>query len=98
MVVLAVMIPTTIASNFVLSSETDILTLITTLGFIWAALLIFFGMMVTHDYSILKNFVTTIGTILGMVLIMFLGVLFTSLVVDMISFVTDITSEITYRL
>ena len=92
------MIPTTIASNFVLSSETDILTLITTLGFIWAALLIFFGMMVTHDYSILKNFVTTIGTILGMVLIMFLGVLFTSLVVDMISFVTDITSEITYRL
>ena len=92
------MIPTTIASNFVLASETDILTLITTLGFIWAALLIFFGMMVTHDYSIMKNLVTTLGTILGMALIMFLGVLFTSLVVDMVSFVTDITSEITYRL
>lgn len=92
------MIPTTIASNFVLASETDILTLITTLGFIWAALLIFFGMMVTHDYSILKNLVTTLGTILGMALIMFLGVLFTSLVVDMVSFVTDIASEITYRL
>ena len=92
------MIPTTIASNFVLVSETDILTLITTLGFIWAGLLIFFGMMVTHDYSISKNILTTLGTIVGMVFIMFLGILFTSLVVDMISFVTDITSEITYRL
>ena len=69
-----------------------------TIGFIWAALLIFFGMMVTHDYTIAKNLVTTLGTILGMALIMFLGVLFTSLVVDMVSFVTDITAEVTYRL
>jgi tetratricopeptide (TPR) repeat protein len=92
------MIPTTIASNFVLASETDILTLITTLGFIWAGLLIFFGMMVTHDYSIVKNLGITLFTIVGMALIMFLGVLFTSLVVDMVSFVTDIASEITYRL
>ena len=92
------MIPTTIFSNVVVSSETDILTLITTLGFIWAGFLIFFGMMVTHDYSITKNIATTLGTILGMVFIMFLGILFTSLVVDMVSFVTDITSEINYRL
>jgi hypothetical protein len=33
-----------------------------------------------------------------MALIMFLGVLFTSLVVDMVSFVTDIAAEVTYRL
>lgn len=92
------MIPATIASNFVVSGETDILTLIITLGFIWAGLLIFFGMMVTHDYSIVKNIATTLGTVVGMVFIMFLGILFTSLVVDMVSFVTDITSEVTYRL
>ena len=91
-------IPTTLASNFVVSNETDILSLIVTIGFIWALMLIFFGMMVTHDYSITKNITTTLGTIVGMVFIMFLGLLFTSLVVDMISFVTDITTEITYRL
>jgi len=92
------MIPTTLASNFVVSTETDILSLIVTIGFLWAGMLIFFGMMVTHDYSILKNITTTLGTIVGMIFIMFLGILFTSLVVDMISFVTDITTEITYRL
>jgi len=91
-------IPTTLASNFVVSTETDILTLIVTIGFIWTGMLLFFGMMVTHDYSITKNIATTLGTLIGMVFIMFLGILFTSLVVDMVSFVTDITSEITYRL
>lgn len=92
------MIPCTIASNFVVSDETDIITLIITLGFIWAGLLIFFGMMVTHDYTITKNIATTLGTILGMIFIMFLGILFTSLVADMVSFVSDITAEVTYRL
>ena len=92
------MIPTTLFSNVVVASETDILTLITTLGFIWAGFLIFFGMMVTHDYSIGKNLLITVVTIVGMVFIMFLGILFTSLVVDMMTFVTDIVSEINYRL
>ena len=92
------MIPTTLFSNVVVSSETDILTLITTLGFIWAGFLIFFGMMVTHDYSMFKNLGTVLGTILGMAFIMFLAVLFTSLVMDIVTFVTDITSEINYRL
>ena len=91
-------IPTTIISNFVVSSETNILSLIVTIGFIWTGFLIFFGMMVTHDYSMLKNILTTVGTLVGMAFIMFLAILFTSLVVDMISFVTDIVTEINYRL
>jgi len=69
-------IPTTLASNFVVSTETDILTLIVTIGFIWTGMLLFFGMMVTHDYSITKNIATTLGTLIGMVFIMFLGILF----------------------
>ena len=91
-------IPTTIFSNFVVSSETDLLSLIATLGFIWAGFLIFFGMMVTHDYQTSKGLITTLGTIVGMIFIMFIGILFTSLVMDIMTFVTDITSEINYRL
>ncbi len=92
------MIPVTLASNFVVADEVDILSLITVLGFIWTGLLIFFGTMVTHDYTMGKNFVTTLGTIVGMAFIMFLGILFTSLVMDMVSFVSNIVSEINYRL
>lgn len=91
-------IPVTLISNFVVSEELDILNLLIILGFIWAGMLIFFGTMVTHDYNMGKNFVIILSTIVGMAFIMFLGVLFTSLVMDMVSFVTSIVSEINYRL
>ena len=91
-------IPVTFFSNFVVSEELDILNLIVAIGFIWAAMLIFFGTMVTHDYSMGKNLIITVCSIVGMAFIMFLGVLFTSLVMDMVSFVTSIVSEINYRL
>ena len=69
-----IMIPTTIASNFLVAEELDILSVINAFAFIWAGLLIFFGMMVTHDYSMGKNFLTTLGTIVGMVVIMFIAI------------------------
>ena len=91
-------IPTTLASNFVVSNETDILSLIVTIGFIWALMLIFFGMMVTHDYSMGKNFITILGTILAMLIIAFISVLFLSLVAKIIGFVVAIFTEIGNRM
>ena len=91
------LIPATIASNFVLSTEADIINLIVTIGFIWALMLIFFGTMVTHDYSLGKNFITVLGTIVGMVAILFVVFLFSTLFTDMVSFVTSIVTEIQYR-
>ena len=91
-------IPATIASNFVIANEADIVSLVVTFGFIWTGILIFFGMMVTHDYSLGKNFVTTLGTIVGMVFIMFIGVLFSTLLGKIVSFVTNIVTELQYRM
>ena len=91
-------VPATLFSNFVVAEELDILKLVITLGFIWAAFLLFFGTMVTHDYTMGKNLVIVLCTIVGMAFIMFLGILFTSLVMDMVSFITNIVSEINYRL
>ena len=91
-------VPATLFSNFVVAEELDILKLVIALGFIWAAFLLFFGTMVTHDYNMGKNLVTVLGTIVGMAFFMFLAILFTSLVMDMVSFVTNIVAEINYRL
>ena len=91
-------IPATLFSNFVVAEELNILNLIVVLGFIWAGMLLFFGTMVTHDYNMLKNLLTVIVTVVGMAFIMFLAVLFTSLVMDIVDFVTGIVSEINYRL
>ncbi len=90
-------IPTTIASNFIVSSEVEMLNLITTIGFVWTGLLIFLGMMVTHDYSIGKNFATTLGTIIGMVFIMFVAILFSTLLTKIVNFIMNIITEISYR-
>ncbi len=91
-------IPSTIASNFVLANEASLINLIVVIGFIWTGMLLFFGMMVTHDYTMGKNLVMTLSTIVGMVCIMFIALLFSTLLGKLVSFVTNIVTEIQYRM
>lgn len=92
------MIPLTIFSNFIVKDEAGIINIISTIAFIWLGLLVFFGMMITHDYSPFKSILTSLGTIVGMMFLMFLGLLFTTLMAKIIKFVTDIATEIGFRL
>ncbi|MGN1346052.1 MAG: YIP1 family protein [Eubacteriales bacterium] len=91
-------LPVTIASNFLTANEGGLITMLQSLAYIWMGLLLFFGMMVTHDYSVGKNILTCVATIVGMAFIMFLGVLFSSLMAKIVSFITNLVEEITYRL
>ena len=93
-----IVVPCTIYTNFALKEELDITDLLVTIAFIWTVLLIFVGMMVTHDYTLSKNFITSLGTIVAMVFIMFVAILFTTLVGKIISFITNIVTEISYRM
>ena len=68
------------------------------IGYVWAGMLIFFGTQVTHDYSMFKNIITVLGTAVGMVFIIFLVLLFSTLVGKMISLVTNIVTELQYRM
>ncbi len=92
------MVPATLLTHILSSAESGIITLLTSFGWIWVILLLFFGIMVTHDYSMVKNLGTTLGTIVGMAFIMFLCILFATLVSDMFSLVSNIITEITYRM
>ena len=96
--IVLIFIPTTIASNFVLAAEANILTVLNAIAFIWVGMLIFFGMMVTHDYSIGKNVSITFFTIVGMICIMFIALLFSTLLGKMVSFVTNIITEVRFRM
>ncbi len=93
-----VIIPATLASNVLVAEEGSLVSMLTTIGFIWAGLLLFFGMMTTHGYSFSKNILTVLGTIVGMIFIMFVAVLFTTLLSKMFTFVYGIIDEIQYRL
>ena len=91
-------IPSTILSNVVAENEKTVVTLLVSLAFVWAGFLIFFGTQVTHDYSLGKNVITIIGTIVGMVFIMFVALLFTTLLGKIVGFASNIITEISYRL
>ena len=91
-------IPSVIISNFSLATEATIINLLVSIAFIWCGLLIFFGTMVTHDYTFSKNVITSLGTIVGMGVIMFIGILFSTLLAKIVSFISSIVIEITYRM
>ena len=92
------LVPSVIFSNILAENEGQLISLLVGIAFVWAGMLIFFGMMVTHDYSLFKNLITTIGTIVAMAFIIFVAVLFSSLVARMVSFVSSIVVELTYRM
>lgn len=92
------MLPTIWISNIVTADEMGILALVNTIAFFWLGLLIFFGMMVVHDYTLGKNVLTTIGTIVGAAFIMFIIILFGSLLSQVFTFCFNIYAEIAFRL
>ncbi|MBQ7318865.1 MAG: YIP1 family protein [Clostridia bacterium] len=91
------MIPAVFLSNFVITTEASLIALVFTIALFWMGILVFFGTMVTHDYSMGKNLITFVGTIVGMALIIFVALLFSTLVGKIISLITNIVVEIQYR-
>ena len=87
----------TVLSNFVLYTEVPIVNMLTTVALAWMGLLLFFGMMITHDYSIFKNILTTIATIIGMMFLMFVALLFMTLMAQIVKFISDIATELAFR-
>ncbi len=90
-------IPATIATNFCSLSEAEMINLVLGLALVWTGMLIFFGSMSTHGYSMGRNIAITLFTLVGMIFILFVAVLFWNLVTRMIAFVTDIVTELSYR-
>lgn len=90
-------IPATAITNVLTLSEATIYTMLTSVAWVWVGLLLFFGTMVTHDYALGKNLITCIGTIVAMAVIMFCILLFSTLLMKMVSFITGIVVELSYR-
>jgi hypothetical protein len=92
-----VMIPATIATHFCSLAEAEFITLALGVAYVWTGMLIIFGSMTTHGYSMGRNIAISFFTIVGMVFILFMAVLFWNLITRMVAFVSDIITEISYR-
>lgn len=87
----------TLLSHVLTKTEGPIVEMIVLIGGIWAGFLLFFGMLVTHGYSLPKNIITTLGTIVAAAILVFVSLLFSSLVGKMIQFVANIVIEVSGR-
>lgn len=90
-------IPGVMLTNIMTVSEMAIYDLMLGFAFLWLGLLVFFGMMVTHDYTLGKNFITAIVSIVGVAFIIFIVGLFSTLVAKVFTFFYNIYVELSYR-
>lgn len=88
----------TIISNYVTVEEGTFIAYFSSLAMIWSGLLILVSIMQIHDYSLVKAILAIIFSVAGMMVIVFLLMLFFSLISDGIAYFVSIYKEIMFRL
>ena len=92
-----IMNPITIISNVVTKEEGAFIVYFEYLALGWAAALILVSVMQIHDYSLMKAILAIAFSIFGMLVIVFLIMLFFSLVSDAVAFFISVGKEIMFR-
>lgn len=92
-----IMNPITIISNVVTKEEGAFIVYFEYLALGWAAALILVSVMQIHDYSLMKAIIAIAFSIFGMLIIVFLIMLFFSLVSDAVAFFISVGKEIMFR-
>lgn len=88
----------TILSNFVTEDEGAFIAYVDYIALIWCIFLILVSVMQVHDYGFGKAIFAIIASLLGMMVIVFLLLLFFTLLSDAVSYFISIYKEIAFRL
>lgn len=83
----------TFVSNFVLSEEVVLLNSIGSIGTVWFFFLIVSGLCVIHEYTLLRNLATLVVTLVAAAILVFLFILFLSLMEQMLGFFITFIQE-----
>ena len=96
--VVLINIPMLLLSNVMILEETVFYTVLDALSVLWAALLILIGIMTVHQFTMPKTNATIAVAVVGMIIILFLILLFVSIIQQIVSFVDLLWTEITMRM
>jgi len=91
-------IPLIVFSNVITKEEVPFYIFFDVLSLVWTGFLLIIGTSVVHQYSMGKTLLTCVCILIGMGLIIFIALLFFSLLQQMFSFVYTIYKEIALRL
>lgn len=89
---------TVFVSNFVILEEVIILKSVQMIGVAWFILLLLAGLCVIHEYSMSTNLKTLLATAAAAAIIIFLGILFFTLVERMYNFIYSVIQEVIRRI
>lgn len=84
-------------SHFLTLEEVGFLSIIRAIGLLWSGLVLFIGLYSIHQYSTSKTLGSVLLTVVGMFIILFLIVLFYTLVTQTLSFGQSIYQEFSLR-
>lgn len=93
-----IMIPLTIISNFVTTDEAEFYTTLSVLALAYAALLIVAAMGQIHEYSVSKNILFTIASLFAMLVMIFLLMLFFSMISQGVAYFVSLVKELLFRI
>ena len=86
-----------ILSNFVTTDEVLFLTIIDIVGLFGTGYMLFMGLVVIHEYGIFKTVLSVLGTVLAILIILFLALLIFDLANQVVSFFSSVYKEIMTR-
>jgi hypothetical protein len=94
---IAAMAINVVASNFLSGSEGALMNIVLVVGILWTFLLLMCGLSAIHEYNMTQTLFSAIATVIGMAVIVFLLIMFFSLMQQTISFVQSIVIEAVTR-
>ena len=86
------------ASNFIIKEEVIILKSIQGIGAAWFVFVLLAGLCIIHEYSFAVNIRTLLATAVAAFIIVFLGILFFSLLERMYYFISSVAQEMIRRI
>ncbi len=90
--------PLMIFSNFVTVDEAEFYGVLSIISLVWAALLMIAAMSQIHEYSMRKNLLFMVASLFAMLVIIFILLLFFSMITQGIAYFISLGREILFRL
>ena len=86
-----------VLSQFITFEEGAVYWVLAGFAMLWTGILILSAMMMVHDYSMVKTLLSSLLTVIGMGVMVFIFVVFFSLISDAVAYFVSLYKEILFR-